>query len=263
MVNKTVTLQKIIDEVLEEKGIKGTDGYEAASKNLHRLFDRFLRGLGVDKETLKGENKRFSFNEAEVFCTKIALRKLYENDGIVADIANECADEEMLSYEKIRQLALEFINEANREGWDKEEQEILKDVLSDTFSLKASHFIWASHKMIDMLAGEASGLLANKKEESLRKIYIFIAKELINTIVELPIETVEVADMLEYTKELYGNELGYQDYSGNEKSIQLEYQSRDKRLLKAIQEDEGLRKYVEEKIGKKAEEIFSYAAKNI
>ena len=43
-------------------------------------------------------------------------------------------------------------------------------------------------------------------------------------------------------------------------NIQAEYVQRDIEILRAIQEDDDLREYIEKKTGKKAEDIFNYRA---
>lgn len=49
----TVSLQKIIDTVLNEAPNTSVDDLEKDKRNLYRKFERLIEKLGADKETVK------------------------------------------------------------------------------------------------------------------------------------------------------------------------------------------------------------------
>lgn len=92
----------------------------------------------------------------------------------------------------------------------------------------------------------------------LGKIEHILKKEFALRIAEATLEMVELAEKIEISKK--NDDIGIQNYYyESDPKIRFHYIQRDKRVLEAIQEDEDLRKYIEKKLGKKAEQIFNYA----
>ena len=71
---------------------------------------------------------------------------------------------------------------------------------------------------------------------------------------------IEIAENIEISKKEYCDEIGIQGYCESDDDIRFHYIQRDKRVLEAIQGDDDLRQYIEKKFGKRAEDIFTYAA---
>lgn len=78
---------------------------------------------------------------------------------------------------------------------------------------------------------------------------------------ESAINIITAAEIIELSKEECGDEISIQNYEMYDPEIKYEYQQRDKQILEAIQGDDYLRRYIEDTLGKKAEDIFNVAAK--
>lgn len=90
--------------------------------------------------------------------------------------------------------------------------------------------------------------------ERLTKI---LKKEFAEITVQSTFMVGELAELIQKSKELCGDNIGMQDYGDD--SIGVEYAERDMRTLRQIQADPDLRAYVEKKLGAKAEDVFNVA----
>ena len=116
------------------------------------------------------------------------------------------------------------------------------------------------HTLIDYLVINLQDLPSTHQAVYLKKIEHLLRKEFALRLAESAMNILDISNIIEESKELGEDDIGIQSYSEFDPEIRSEYIQRDREVLKRIQEDDDLRHYIEGKIGKKAEEIFNYAA---
>lgn len=98
----------------------------------------------------------------------------------------------------------------------------------------------------------------------LNELKVKLEKVFINMTVEAVMNTGKLAEFIESTKELLEDNIGVQNYessSGEEEEddIHLEYLQRDRQTLNYLKENPYIKKHIEEKVGKRVEDIFNIA----
>ncbi len=257
---KIIPLDSIIKKVLNSKGITyDVAGSDSNIVALRRAFYRLLDRLGSDKERFK-ENGKYLFAEQEVPFMMTLLTQLYDNHGIIADFVNGAKKGDRFSAREVQ----EFLDDL-KEEIEKAESDEKKNDYEDMHFFFSEIFLWSPlrslescHDLLDMLATNLQDLPVDRQSFYLGKIEHILKKEFALRIAEATLEMVELAEKIEISKK--NDDIGIQNYYyESDPKIRFHYIQRDKRVLEAIQEDEDLRKYIEKKLGKKAEQIFNYA----
>lgn len=254
-----ITLKKIIEDVLMDKGIV----YENANKNasesnersLRRAFDRLIEKLGSDKEILKGSEGKFLFEEADIPFLKIIIEQLLDKDSPIAKFTNRSCKDINFSPEDVRQLIQSILDEANKNGANKTELEKIAFFFSSIFQYSPLRSRQYCHALIDVLASHLEDLPSSDQSIYLGKLEHILKKEYALRIAESTQHISAIAAGIDYTD----GDIGNQYYYERNPEIRLAYAERDKRVLEKIQDDNDLRQYIEKKLGRKAEEIFNYA----
>lgn len=261
---KGVSLSSIIKTVIKEYGIyapKEGDNEIALREDLYRKFKKLIEKLGCDINVLKPNGKHFEFKEAAVPALKVILSQIIRDEGIISDYVNDRNDD--FSVDKVHELIQELIFEAEKTGMDEDELIETATFLCSIFSVSPLRFKENCHRLIDVLALKLQDLPSSNQAVYLNKIELLLRKEVALRLLELAINTEKIAEIIEFSKELYGDDIGCQNYSAYDPEIRCEYINRDREALKNIQEDDALRQYIETTIGKKAEDIFNYTALEI
>lgn len=253
------SLGSIINEVLKEED-KSQEGKlqedESSIRKCRRGFTSLIEKLGGSIDDIKSSKNVIEFEEDEVPGIKVLLHGVFRTDNNpISDFLLSKGDD--FSVED----ATKFIDYlvANLYATEEEgKKEDLVKSLSDDTMVSHMRIIDECHKLVDGYARELQHLLKSERLIHLQllrdEILHFHALEL----VERAYRIAEISEMVELYKD--GEEEIDCIYEGSPKSVQSEYVQRDIEILKAIQEDDNLRAYVEKKIGKKAEDIFNYRA---
>ena len=249
-----ISLQNVIETVLTEKGMELEEGIV---RGLRRGFYRFLERVGGDKETLKDGGRTIVFDGFEVSFMKTIIRQLYDGKGLIAKFTDERSD---VSSMDIRNLIQSIIDEERNAGVSDEELVHLALFLNNKFLSWQLYNIENCHLLIDTLAANMQDLPASLKALYMSKVEHILKKEFALRVVEMVLNIADVSLFIEDSKQVFGDDIGVQSYSEFEPEIRAEYIQRDKEILGKIQKDDDLRLYIENKIGKRAEEIFSYAS---
>lgn len=258
MKNK-ITLKTIIESVLEDKNVKDdSNTYEANIKYLNRAFTRLIEKLGNDKETLKRGERYFEFEESEVPFMKVLLSQLYDNKGIIAEFTNERKRNKKFSSIEVYEFIESLKDIADSEGLDENDIERMVEFFSKIFLLSPLCIVENCHMSIDSLAATLQDLDYYEQAKYLLHVEHVLKKEYALRTAEFIFNTGELAHIVEeYRKKNGGDTHIYSEY---EPELRFSYIQRDRCVLEAIQEDDDLREYIEKKFGKKAEDIFNYAA---
>lgn len=258
MKNK-ITLKTIIESVLEDKNVKDdSNTYEANIKNLNRAFTRLIEKLGNDKEILKRGERYFEFEESEVPFMKVLLSQLYDNKGIIAEFTNERKRNKKFSSIEVYEFIESLKDIADSEGLDENDIERMVEFFSKIFLLSPLRIVENCHMSIDSLAATLQDLDYYEQAKYLLHVEYVLKKEYALRTAEFIFNTGELAHIVEeYRKKNGGDTHIYSEY---EPELRFSYIQRDRCVLEAIQEDDDLREYIEKKFGKKAEDIFNYAA---
>jgi hypothetical protein len=251
-----VSLQKIIEIVLEDKGVEYEKSNDSNVRSIRRAFDRLIERLGSDKEFLKNRGRNIKFCKEEVSFMKVIIGQLYDHRGLVAKFSEKHIKNKEFSSSDVHELIQSLLDEAGKSGVNEDELIQMAKFFSNIFSWSLLRSIEYCHKLIDVLVWNLRDFPSNIQSEHLRKIEYILKKEIAFQIVETIIYIREIAEMIEMSKEVADNKIGIQDYSEFAPEIRVEYTERDKRVLEKIQEDDDLRHYVEKKIGEKSRGNF-------
>lgn len=271
---KEVSLLSIIKSVVEEyESCIDKDSFEdedsedssededSLIRKLQRKFNKLIEKLNCDLNLLKTSEGRFKFNEAEVPAIKVILSQIINKKGIISDFVNN--KDKDFSVDKVHDLIQELIDEAEKSGMDEDELIYTATFLCSIFSVSPLRSKENCHRLIDALAQKMQDLTSTQQAVYFNKIELLLRKEFSFRLLELAIQTKEIAEIIEFSKELAEDDIGCQNYNVYDPAIMYEYVNRDREALKNIQKDDALRQYIETTIGKKAEDIFNYAASEI
>lgn len=84
--SEKISLQSIIESVLEEKGVDPKEQNDQV--RLRRALARLMERLGSNIEVLKNDGRIIEFDELEVPTIKVLLSWLYSNEGIIDKFVN-------------------------------------------------------------------------------------------------------------------------------------------------------------------------------
>ena len=238
--------------MLEEKGIALGDG---VSKSMRRGFEAFLTTIDSNKDLLKNDKQYIVFTDKEKPLIKRILCQIYDKKGIIVDYIDQHKANEQVSSQEIRKFIQSIIDEADKEGFEEFELEQICGFFAMALSYPQKFIIEQCHDWIDCLAVNLEELPYTLQVAYLGDLDLMLKKEVALRLAE---STINIG----FLAEIFDENEDEQTYSGHELEVRYEYMQRDKAVLEKIQEDDDLRQYIEKKFGKKAEEIFSYAALN-
>lgn len=252
----TVSLQKIIDMVLEEAHNTSVDDLEKDKRNLYRKFERLIEKLGADKETVKKGGRNYEFRETDVPFMKVLLSQLYSNQGIVAEFVNRKKRNEPFSSKEVWDLINALLDTAEEDGANKEQLMAMAEFFAVIFCYSPLRSIEQCYKYIGMLAVNLRDLTFSEQAIYLNRVEHILKKEVASRLAESVFRCVDIAELLQM-----GGVSDVADYYNTlPPEVAYEYFERDRAVLERIQEDDDLRKYIENKLGEKAEEIFGHVA---
>lgn len=255
MPNK-IPLQYIIEEVLKEKTMPSDD---SNVQRLRRGFYRLLDSMGGDKETLKAGRRNIEFDESETSFIKIIIRQLCDSVGLVANFLDEKSN---VSSIDIRDLIRSIIDEESNKGASENELVQFALFLQKLFNCWQLYSLENCHSIINQLYSNMSEMPGSVQALYMSKVEHILKKEYKLRTVEMACGVFDISQIIELSKQERKDDIGIQSYIEYDPEIRNEYIQRDKSVLIKIQEDDDLRHYIEKKLGKKAEEIFNYAALN-
>lgn len=247
------SLGSIIKEVLIENDLHDDD---SSVKQCRRGFTRLIEKLGGNIDDMKNSKNVIEFDEAEVPGIKFLLRNIFiSGDNSIGDFLY--SKDKDFSAEEARKFIDYVASElcASEKVGTKEQ---VVEYLSDIFLLSHLRIIEECHTMIDIYAGNLQHQLRAEKLLSLQSLRDEITKYIIMNFVKRAYTIAEISNDIELSKD--GEAEIDCIYEGFPTNNQTEYIQRDIEILKAIQEDDDLREYIEKKTGKKAEDIFNYRA---
>lgn len=251
--DKKYSLQKIIQDTLNIKD-------ENNLRRIRRRFDTFLERLKIDKNLLKSRSGEIEFEESALPFMKVLISQLYKSEGVVAEFVSERNKNKTFSADDVIELKESLVNEAKKAEMNEDELKYLDQFFNDFFFISPARSINFCHMLIDALAINLQSLTSSQKAVYLTKFEHILKKEFALSIAESAMIIEGIAEEIEMSKKEAGDDIGIQSYHPFEVEIRNEYMQRDRAVLEAIQGDDDLRQYIEKKFGKKAEEIFNYAA---
>ena len=248
-----ISLQEIIEKVLNDKGIDYEKMNDANVRRLRRAFDKLIERLGSNKEILKDSEGNFLFQKEDVPFMKIIIEQLYDENGLISKFLNKNT---YFSSKDVRNLIQSIIDEADKGGASENELKEIALFFSSIFLYSPLRSKESCHQLIDALVANLEDLPNSDQSIYLGKLEHILKKEFSLRIAESTQHILAIALGIEFTDSDIGNHYYYE----RDPEIRFEYIERDKRVLEKIQEDADLRIYIEKKLGKKAEEIFNHAA---
>ena len=257
---KKYSLQEIINDVIAEKNEKGkaksnvNDNVEAERRWLRRSFDKLMYNLGCDKEVIKDGGRNIEFDELEVPVIKVLISCFFKEESVISKFVNETNSKKRTASEDVYHFLVELKKEVEKdETVDKENMAYILQYLANIFLYSPLRSIENCHKLIDELVQHLQDLPSDEQSIYLGKVEHILKKEVALRIAESAQEIVRITERKEYREHFYYEK---------DPEIQFLYRERDRQVLRAIQEDDDLRLYIEKKVGCKAEKIFNYAALN-
>lgn len=250
-----ISLQEIIESVLADNGIDYESINDSNVRRLRRAFDKFIARLGSDKEILKDKDGKFLLRKSDNPFMKILINQLNDDNSPIAKFTKGRTSEINFSPKEVRELIQSIIDEADKNGANKNELEDIAFFFSNIFSFSPLRSKQYCHDLIDCLALSMEDLPSSDQSIYLGKIEHILKKEFALRCAEATLHISAIAKGLDYADGDIGNHYYYE----RNPEIRSEYAERDKRVLKKIQEDDDLRLYIEKKLGRKAEDIFNYA----
>ena len=253
-----IALKKIAEEVTEL--YVDSKGNETVNeRTLRRRFEKLINGCGGDFDKLRNSHGKVFFSEADAPFVKSVLFELADKESISFKLMNSIEDE-VLPVKEVDDYVHEFIqlNIDHMEEYNWHEEDIKNMV--QFFDLIFEHSIRVKrtycHELIDYLDYNNQVYPMTFRLEILGRIEKYLQKEYARTAVESLFYMGELSSMLKDAKELtesfdYGDDI-----------IASEYMQRDKKVLEHIQNEPIIRRYIEEKTGRKAEELFSHVIEN-
>lgn len=256
-----VTLKDIIESVLSDID---TDNFtlqeynqyendkEKNTRSLYRKFERLLERLGSNKEVLKDGGRTMEFDELDAPIIKALISQLYSGQGIIAEFVNARNESRQFSSNDVIEFIHALCDEVEKDDtMNKEELAYLAQFFNNIFLYSPLRSIETCHKTIDALALRLHDLTYDEQSIYLGKVEHILRKEYALRVAESAREIIRIADSKE-CREHY--------YYECDPEIKFYYIQRDRQILKAIQEDDDLRQYIEKKLRQKAEMIFNYAS---
>jgi hypothetical protein len=254
-----ISLQGIIEGVLDDKGVAYEATNDSNVRTLRRAFNRLIERLGGDKEMLQ-KGGSFEFHESEVPFMKVVIGQLYDGRGLIAQFTNERNLNMNFSSKDVSELIRSLVKEADKDGASKEELNEMVYFFSNIFLFSPLRSLESCHMLIDILAKNLQDLPTSEQSIYMGKVEHILKKELALRLAESILNSLNIAEMIDCSKDIADDDSGTQFYYERNPEIQHEYIQRDKLVLEKIQDDDDLRLYIEKKLGQKAEEIFNYAS---
>lgn len=248
------SLGSVIKEMLNEEKFPDDESY---IKQCRRNFARLIEKLGGSIDDMKNSKNVIEFEEAEVPVIKVLLKSVFMSSDNPVGKFLFSKDNDDFSAEDAAKFIEYIVTESYVAANDATKEKMVK-FLSDDTMVSHVRIIEDCHKLVDSYARELQHLVKSEQLIHLQllkdEIFHFHILELVERAYRMAVISNEV--------ELYkdGEEKVGCIYEGLPKSVQSEYVQRDIEILKAIQEDDDLRAYIEKKTGKKAEDIFNYRA---
>lgn len=256
-----VTLKDIINRVLDdideknhirEKYNRYENYRESSIRKLYRKMNDLFEALGSNKEVLKDGGTRMEFDELDVPVIKVLITQLYTGQGIIAEFVNSRKNGTKFSSNDVIKFIQTLCDEvAKDDRMNEEDLQYLAQFFSNIFLYSPLRSLETCHAMIDTLAINLQDLPCDKQSIYLGRIEHILKKEVALRIAESTIATLGIAEIATLQEDAF--------YCEYDPEIKFYYIQRDQQVLKAIQEDEDLRQYIEKKLGRKAETIFNYA----
>ena len=253
-----VSLQKIINTVLEEAPNMYLDDLEKDKRNLYRKFSKLMEKLGADKAAAKNGGRNYEFKETDVPFIKAILSQLHSGQGIVAEFVNRKKRNERFSSQEVRELIQSLLDEADEAGADENMLIEMGAFFTRIFLCSPLRSIENCHLYIDTLAANLEDMIYTHQAKYLGKIEQLLKKEVVFRIAESTIACLDIANIIVNECD-DGAMFSYDDF---QPEISYEYMERDRAVLERIQEDDDLREYIEKKFGKKAEQILDTLRQN-
>ncbi len=251
-----VSFMSIVKEYIEEKGLNDDPKVDAYLRKSYRYLEDFIEKLGGNIDDMKSANHRIEFDESEIPSIKYLLRQFLASDkNTIKNFIN--SKDNNYSVDEINKFIDQFTNEYCTPE-DKCAKVYLVEYMSNIFMLSHMRLIEECHALIDLYACNLQYLPRSLKLVNLQAFEDEISHLFALQLVGLARQIEDISRYIELCKD------DEEDidciYDNLPVSVQSEYVQRDQEILKAIQEDDDLRRYIEKKIGKKAEDIFNYKA---
>ena len=249
---ETVSLQKIIDMVLEEApNASVVDTLDNDKRNLYRQFNRLIEKLSASKVAVKKGGRNYEFSITEVTFVKVLLSQMYSNQGVIAEFLKKNGD---FSSKDVCDLITSLLDEAKKDGATEEELMAMEEFYINFFYLLPMHSIEQCYNHISMIVLNLQDMTSSQQAVYLNRVEHLLKKEAALIVAESLIRCTEIAEILQM--ESASDVADY--YHTLPHEVEYEYFQRDRAVLARIQEDDDLRKYIENKLGEKAEEIFGH-----
>lgn len=247
-----------IEGVFEHESGKSEISY----KTLERRFNEFIKCCGGDINILKDSSGRIYFEEKEEEFIRYILLELADEESIMYKIVKG-KDYEEISFDDVTNF-MDDLNKLLRNKYSDEQVDFFMSSLDLKIQYGAQVELNNIMNIIDAIDSNLSTYIYTYRLQKLNELRIKLEQEFVNTTVEAVMNTGKLAEFIESTKELLEDNIGVQNYESSsdeeeEDDIQLEYLQRDRQTLNYLKENPYIKKHIEEKVGKKVEDIFNIA----
>ncbi len=245
-----ISLYKIISEVMDE------GKYHLSERTLLRRFQKLVAIGGGIADTMKTGTTTY-FEEEEVLFVKHILKDLAMNKGLCSQFIDKNRGDDYVGASQVHEFIQKFFYELEADGASEEECQANLNFLAMIFLIPVHEMRENCHRLIDGIWLNLSSYPYTHQAMMMERLTKILKKEFAEITVQSTFMVGELAELIQKSKELCGDNIGMQDYGDD--SIGVEYAERDMRTLRQIQADPDLRAYVEKKLGAKAEDVFNVA----
>lgn len=234
--------------------IKEYTNKEAVVLRFRRGFDGLLEKIGGSKEIMKAGGRNIEFDESEVPLMRVIIKRLYEGDGLIADLGD---DTKPITAEALVNLADSLVNEYKINGASEDEVRDFEEYAYDYLRVPQLVFKEKCIQLINEIISKNVDVQSKYQAECFKRIIAFLPREVVidyMDTVDIINQRIDIAVIDKEIQYFFGtNNDFYDGYSSQDKEECMQI---DKAILEMLHEDDDLRHYIKKKIGRKVEELF-------
>lgn len=236
--------QEIIDSnQVDNKGI--------SEKTIERRLKEFIKNNSVKADDLKRGSGRLKFNKAESIFLKTIVKESIDKKSFaykfVSGKKNSASFNEIADFMHNMDQKMESVLE------DDERLEFMS-YLDQSLGYSILVELKQIYSIMECISHNIKDRLYTYQIHSLKELREVLERKYASDIVHSIINITNVAEMLELSRELVGEDINIYDVGSF--SISEEYAERDREILKYLKQNPLVKQHVEEKLGKDINSIF-------
>lgn len=254
--NSKKSLNSIANTISQEFYDESLDGNEVVCpKTIIRNFEKFINKCGGDIVDLKNSNGKIFFEETESVFIKAILRESVDKESYVYKLLKDKDDE--VSFNTIK-VFMENIDGYMKDKLSDEERESYMSYMDQSLKYSVIMELRNIYNIIEFMNLNLEQSIYSYHLQSVIKLRKKMEQEFARTIGNSMLYMEEFVEFVDKAREIFDGDvtqvLNYDEYDLQTK---MEYTERDVKLLKYIKSNALVKQHVEEKMGKKIEEIFN------